>query len=102
MLFYGHTASFLLHLAAIAGISLGATLLSILSPFGLSEADSHLQYLEQKVGQAQHVIESHRPDHCGWCGMDIPLPAQALAFGSHCRELGLSLLVDVCHWGPNT
>lgn len=58
MLFYGHTASFPLRLAAIARISLGATLLSILNPLGLSEADSTSDTWNGKVGQTQQVSES--------------------------------------------
>lgn len=73
MLFYGHTASFPMRLAVIAGISLGATLLSILNPFGLSETNSTSNTWNRKVGQTQQVSESHPADHCGWCGMDMTL-----------------------------
>lgn len=73
MLFYDHTASFPMRLAVIAGISLGATILSILNPFGLSETNSTSNTWNRKVGQTQQVSESHPADHYGWCGMDMTL-----------------------------
>lgn len=86
MLFYGHTASFPLRLAAIAGISLGATLLSILSPFGLSEADSPSSTWNGRWVKPSRSVNPIPLTAVVGVGWTWPLLAQALAFGSHFRE----------------
>ena len=53
MLFCSHAASITFALSALSEISLGATPLSILSPFGLSEADFTFGTWDGQVSQTQ-------------------------------------------------